>query len=644
MQRNDGIKRVDLGNGMIAEFPESMAWEEIERNLRKQFPVQNTSPNINSEAPPQQMMQQPGQFDRGKQMYAQATGMNAKQPPLFGNVQDFLYGMGKGGENIARLVGGTNTPAMPDIRQANSNPAAVALGQYTPFALAGGGGLLGSTLAAGTYGATQYEPEQKGFIDTQLNKIGIPYGGRGRNIAEDILINGIFHGALKPLDKLFGGNAKNKIPTIDFKNTSKFSPQESEFNNLPFKPPSFLAEKEPQKLSENIANDITNNIMGNRNLEQSGKELASEINHTYQNVKNVHSEKFDKIMNEPVGEPSIFTGEPIFVKDKLMLNSKYREGDFLSESKDQNLNILNKKFEETPSVQNAHALQSELGSEIGYLKKQKENGLLDAEGKNRLNNYVHAQNLLQEDIRSELKDINPKLMEDYDIAREDWRRNVIPYHSDKNLRAIAEGRIKNPESGIINGIFKNPEENINKVANDLNPRAKQRIIHHALGKIKEDLTPEQLLAARKGLDINGMSSYLNPQDEQLFRNLRSNLQIEKERGIQKEINDTFLKGLKNIQKGSESERISAAKKREAGFQEAEKESTRIVKDYNRKINTEFQDKLKAIEEHKRNRQKFIRKLLLGGAAIAGVHELGLNEADVLAAYLTGFTNKMKGKK
>lgn len=612
-----------------------------------------SQPAANSPGSFPDLSQPAGMDDKAQNMQMFRDAIGADQTP-FGNVRDFLYGMGKSGANIAKIFN-KNAPDMPDIRQQNPSGIATSLGQYLPFGIAGGAGLLGSTAGAAAFGGTQYEPGQHGFIDSMLNKTGVGYqGGPVRNAAEDALLNMVFHGLGGPINKALGkisptdfnGNnlPQSSIPQIDFKPKATFSSEESEFNNLQFKPPPFLQQQPPPALSGNIADEITSGIMGNRNLEQSGKELASHINRTYQNVKDIHSEKFDNIFDSPTGEISSQTDEPILVKDKLITDSAYKNNDFLADTNDKNLRLLDNQYRDTTNIANGHKLQSELGSEIGYLKKQRENGLLDAEGKNRLNNYVQAQNAVQQDIGNQLQSISPELRQDYDVAREDWRKNVIPYHTDKDLREIAEGRIKNPEAGQIVNIFKNPEDNINKVTSDLDPLAKDRITHIALGKVKEDLTPDELLNARKSLDLNGMSSYVNPEHEQNFRNLRTNLQMEKEAQNKYNADQAFIKGLKDLQESAENKRISLAKKTEIAQEKAYNQSNDIIKGYQKNIQTDYQKGIQQELDRQDSNKKLLKKIAVGSTAVVLAHELGLGQSEVLAGYLAGLPGKFWNKK
>src|SRR5579872_2580636 len=193
-------------------------------------------------------------------------------------LRDMIYGFGKSSANIAKLIY-KNAPDMPDIRSKNSNSLAVGLGQYAPFAIGGGASLLGSTVGAGTFGATQYEPGQKGFIDT---KLGIPTN-RTTNSIEDAVINAITHGLLpfgknKPVNVPVEQNSMNinfKPNEADpFKQQASFPSIESEFSKVPIKLPEFLKEQPPTPLSENISKELHENITGGKDFEQAGKELS----------------------------------------------------------------------------------------------------------------------------------------------------------------------------------------------------------------------------------------------------------------------------------------------------------------------------------------------------------------------------------
>jgi hypothetical protein len=528
------------------------------------------------------------------------------------NLRDFIYGMGSAGAGIAKLFN-KNAPDMPDVRSAHPNPLAQALGSYGPFAVAGGPGLLGSSLASGAYGATQFDPKQKGFIDTSLN---IPQGGRTRNALEDMAINTVFHGA----NKLLPANAEPAAKMVDFKPKVSFSPGESEFTNVQFKPPAFLEDGQKPILSDRIAQDLHQGITRGRNLEQTGQSLASDIHNSYKEKLAKNAEDYKEVFDAPSKDISYQTGEPIKAKDKLIHDSDYLENNKNADFEDENVNELHNNFLNNPSVQNAHNLQSELGSEIGYLKKQNQIGVLDGAGKNKLRSYAKARDVLKQDIKDELNNVDPSLGEKYDTVTKRFLDNIVPYHSDKSLKAIAEGRIKNPTSTEIAGIFKNPEENINKVVSDLPQESEDKIVHLGMAKTQEE-------------NSAGLSSYINPYHDQLFDNLKSNFASEKQAAENLKNNADLVSKLKASSSKSNADRIAMANKRAAEQKAAHQEAMKIAEGKHKQIMSDYENSLKLREEKSSMLSGLTRKILGGAVGVGVTHGLGIDPKDLLGGML-----------
>ncbi len=478
----------------------------------------------NSQSAPQSYRMKPEDFAQGSDI-----------------LRDMVYGFGKSVGNISKLLTGNgkndmsgvefrkahpntmfNAPQMdqidkltsklhpnfdmPDIRSKNSNPMAVEMGGYLPFALAGGTSFAGAALGGAAHGLTQYEPGQEGYIDS---KLGIP-SNRFTNTIEDALL-----AVPLSIGKVFKGKAPVAAP----------SP--------------------PVTLSDNIAKELHNDITGGRSYEQSGKQLAENIRNSYADEVAKHKERYDNIFNHPTENESYVTGEPLKVKEMPMYGKDYLENYRSHEFPDKDVQLLHEQYVKYPSIEKAHKLQSELGSEIGYMKKQNTKGNLDQTGKNKLKDYVKAQNSLKDSMEETLHDINPQLAQEYKNVTESWKNNVIPFHSDKDLKSIAEGKTKNPTTSQIISIFKNPEESMNTVVSKLPEEAKDRIVHLGMGKDIYENAPKDLLGAEKSIRTKGLSSYVAPQHEQMFRNLRNNFEKETKEAKEYEANQKLIE---NIQK------------------------------------------------------------------------------------------------
>lgn len=570
-------------------------------------------------------------------------------------IRDMIYGFGKSSANIAKLIY-KNAPDMPDIRSENSNPVAVGLGQYAPFAIGGGASLLGSTVGAGTFGATQYEPGQKGYIDT---KLGIPTN-RATNSIEDAVINAVFHGLL-PFGKNKSVNAPVEQPSMNinfkpnevapFKQQASFPSVESEFSKVPIELPKFLKEQPPAPLSENISKELHENITGGKDFEQAGKDLADYIRPAYKNEVSKHSKIYnDEILDVPTDEINIHTGEPVKVRDRDMYGSHYLENYKNHEFPDENIQLLHNEHSENPTINNAHELQKEFGSEIGYLKKQNGKGNLDQIGKNKLRTYVKAQDSLKSSIRSTLKEIDPKLAEKYDDVTQSWKVNVTSFEADKDLKDIARGNIKNPMTSQVISIFKNPEENINSVISKLPEEAKDKIIHIGMGKDIYQNAPKDLLAAEKSIRTKGLSSYVAPQHEQMFRNLRNNVEMEKNSQAEFERNQKMAESLQKAQQEAQEKSVGYNKRSEQSQETARSKSNKMAEEKIRELERQHNEKTKQLQqqemdlikekqEAKKRRIAAIKYAVGGSLGYATLHSMGLSPEQLIAFYLGKNLNK-----
>lgn len=540
----------------------------------------------------------------------------------FGDIRDFMYGGANTMAHLAKLVY-SGAPEMPDIRQANPNPIAEGIGSYLPYALAGGGSLLGSTVAAGAYGASQYDKGKNGLIDSAL---GVK-SSRAQNSIEDMLINALTHGAVNAMV------LKEAAPSVNFKQNAMFMPGESEFTNTPFKAPSFLSQDQTTALSPQIASELHNNLGQGKSLEETGKELASSIQDAYKRVKSAHQARYENILNTPTKELSIFDDEPILVKDKLISDGKYSKNYNDYNFDDKNIKKMNDSFLENPSVGNAHKFQSELGSEIGYMKKQQSKGNLDSTGKNRLSDYVDMRKSLQDDMRNEFNRVSPDLKNDYDQVTQDWKNNVEPFHEDRDLKAIAQGKINNPVTSQVVSIFKNPEEGTNKVVSYLPEGAKDNIAYMGAGKMPYQNTPKDIMAGMKSIETKGLSSYLRPEHQQNYANLRNNLEMEKNAESNKLTNDNLINQLRAARDKVEQKRMESTRNSMSGMNRAQNESNALLESKQK----EYQKAIEELQNKKNNnrlaRINAIRSLAGGAIGMAAVNMLHVSPESAVGSYI-----------
>jgi hypothetical protein len=329
----------------------------------------------------------------------------------------------------------------------------------------------------------------------------------------------------------------------------------------------------PQKYAEGIINDLS----GGRSLEQNAQSIAQDINNSFGRQMQNSAADYKPVF-DAAGNSSIYNGvnqqlarvpannfknldeaidyindqhgldlnTPKDLKDFLQnqngysfnsnkalldfFNSypatvnagKYSSlGDDIFNSYDRNLKNLNQQFNTAPTLQNAHNLQSQLGSVVRKLQSQDAIGNLSVADRSTMQGYQNAQDALRSDINDFLTRKNPALANQYQTATNNYLNNVVPYFENPKLASIAKGDTVNPDN--ITNLFKSPEPEIQKVVNDLGDGAKNKILYSQLGKLKGTLTPEKLVDGINNLDKNGLGSYVTPTLSQQLNNLTSRL-------------------------------------------------------------------------------------------------------------------------
>jgi|GEM_PF-5571768 len=191
--------------------------------------------------------------------------------------------------------------------------------------------------------------------------------------------------------------------------------------------------------------------------------------------------------------------------------------DGIINSYDRNLTALHQRFTDNPTLQNAHNLQSQLGSSIRKLQANDAKGNLSVADRNTMQGYQAAQDAVRSDIDTYLTSQNPALANQYNLATANWAQNVTPYLENSKIAKIAKGDVTNPTA--IANLFKNPEPEMQQIVSDIGPQANNKILYSELGKTQANLTPEKLTGLYNQLDKKGLASYVTPDLAQQFEQL-----------------------------------------------------------------------------------------------------------------------------
>jgi hypothetical protein len=487
--------------------------------------------------------------------------------------------------------------------------------------------------------ASQAEPGKRISAATEgAVNAGIPIGiGKGYKSARNMM---------KGTSGTKGTGSEFIPPEIRFSpdqaGSSEWGANPAEFGNTETAYPEFLSPEKPQVSSENISRELAHSISGGRNLEETGKQLASHAYETYQPIESRLKNRYNSLFDSDTGHENIFTGEPFRLKEMRIDNGKYKSSYHDAEIPDSNISMLHSEYINNPTIENAHRLQSELGSEIGYLKKQFSDKKLDSNGKNVLKKYVEMRETLKNDIHDEMKSLDPRFEQEYRDTTSEWEREILPWHSEKDLKSIVTGKTKNPSVSQIKNIFMNPEENMKRVTSHLGQKGRDYISYLGMGKTSRSLNAKGLLAGRENLENSGLSSYLSPQHEQMMSALEKNVSHEAEIEKINRKNEAIRQQLESARKKSSDALESARKKREAGYQTAARESQQKHEAYKKQM-LDLQAELKRQEKMKKDRVKnFIRAGVGGilGSKLGG--RLGGVEGEVIGGIL-GSEMVKKGK-
>lgn len=266
---------------------------------------------------------------------------------------------------------------------------------------------------------------------------------------------------------------------------------------------SLIGKAAPYIRPQQYAEQMMNTLGGGKSLEDNAQSLAQDIQNAYQQRKWEASALYSPIFDS-LGNNSIYDGL------NPALNSYPNVGNSILQdiTKDRNINALHQEFAANPTLQNAHNLQSQLGTSIRKLQANDNRGNLSVADRGVLQAQQTAQGAVQNDINTFLTSKNPQLANQYNIANQNYAANVVPYIENPKIASIAKGDVTNPRN--IATIFKNPEPETQQVVNDIGEPANQKILYSQLGKLQSNLTPERLQQGFAGLDKAGLSSYMTP--------------------------------------------------------------------------------------------------------------------------------------
>jgi hypothetical protein len=376
--------------------------------------------------------------------------------------------------------------------------------------------------------------------------------------------------------------------------------REPEMMRLPSPPP---VEPAPG-FSNEAKNDLIKSLTEGKNVEQTQKEAAKDINRSYENQRNITRKNFNEFLEGPNegghqlepnrGDRELLPGAPgnlgLTRKSPLSLSSfspKVVKG-FSKEAQE-----LYRTFDRKSNLRNGHFLQSQLGKDVSR-EMNKANTDWD-----KVFSYIKA--------KDEINGLIDKNLEGtphagtYKSIKQYHKENVEPYRLGP-IADIAEGKVTNP--GNLPAIFKNKEPHIESILNHLPSNFPSKIVHATLGEIGHGMKPAKISALETELGNKKVRGYLSPEQT---KNIRK---------YGKEYN-------------KEQEQLENYKKRLENYEGHNKEL------YN-KQKQDFEHKELAAKEKTEKKKELIRALATIGTGAAGllVGSPAIGGAAATATYLS----------
>lgn len=278
---------------------------------------------------------------------------------------------------------------------------------------------------------------------------------------------------------------------------------------------------------EQSLEQIKQTLGAGQGIEENNQTIAQNVEDSYNAQKQRGKDVYGNILNR-VGSDPIYT-YPLkgnwgisggLEEDKSVPQGLYDSiPQSIKDTFGSNITDLDQAFSDNPTFQNAHQLQSQLGSEIGKLDYASRRGPLQDSQYQQLANYSNSRNALKEDMGSFLQKTDPSLQATWSQNTADWKNNVIPYQSDPSLYKMAQGKLSNPTVSQIKSVFASPEPEIQKVVADLPPDSSNKILYSQLGQTSAMKNSGNMINSFNKLDQQGLASYASPDLESQINDL-----------------------------------------------------------------------------------------------------------------------------
>ncbi len=176
---------------------------------------------------------------------------------------------------------------------------------------------------------------------------------------------------------------------------------------------------------------------------------------------------------------------------------------------------MHNQFIQNPTFQNAHALQSQIGTRIRELNDVPSD-MATANEKYALQTARSAlvgrdaQGNITGDIGTYLNNISPNLADQYKNAADYFYQNYTPYLNTPKISDIVSGNITNMQPSSLGNLFKAPGDSMNTILSQLPSSTFDNLLYTKLGQTVPSKSAQGLVNKYQDLDQQGLGSYISP--------------------------------------------------------------------------------------------------------------------------------------
>jgi hypothetical protein len=274
-----------------------------------------------------------------------------------------------------------------------------------------------------------------------------------------------------------------------------------------------------QDMAEQIVNGLKASVGKSKTpLEDMGKSIAQDVKNAYDKETNIVNGLYEPVLNK-FGKQSLYQGgEETLGSKYLSIASKKYPIDDLADTHDE--------FLKSPTFQNGHNLQKDLGEESRRLERMNEKSTLNTQDYNLLQYIKKTRSALKSDMDNFLRKRDVDSANLYEVASDYFRENVRPFRSIPIIKEIAKGNQTNPKN--ITTIFRNPNEaedsDLTAVMGKMGPEFKNKVLFSSIGKdLGQGSSPEKLIKSFLSLDKKGLGSYATPEFQEQISGLATQM-------------------------------------------------------------------------------------------------------------------------